>query len=44
MKKTAAEETLPIPQIYSRGIVKVRIVNSTLDTRSFFFNCWVVLT
>ena len=36
MKKRAAEETLPIPQIYSQEIVKIRIDNPALDTGSFF--------
>ena len=36
MKKRAAEETLPIPQIYSREIVKIRIDNPALDAGSFF--------
>ena len=36
MKKRAAEETLPIPQIYSLEIVKIRIDNPALDTGSFF--------
>ncbi|CAF4845603.1 unnamed protein product, partial [Rotaria socialis] len=31
-----AQETLPIPQIYSQEIVKIRIDNPTLDTGSFF--------
>ncbi|CAF4332865.1 unnamed protein product [Rotaria socialis] len=36
MKKRAAQETLPIPQIYSQEIAKIRIDNPTLDTGSFF--------
>ena len=36
MKKRAAEETLPIPQIYSQEIVKIRIDNLALDTGSCF--------
>ena len=36
MKKRNAEETLPIPQIYSQEIVKIRIDNPALDTRKFF--------
>ena len=36
MKKRAVEETLPIPQIYSQEIVKIRIDHPALDTGSFF--------
>ena len=36
MKKRTAEETLPIPQIYSQEIVKIRIDKPALDTESFF--------
>ena len=36
MKKGAAEEALPIPQIYSQEIVKIRIDNPALHTGSFF--------
>ena len=44
MKKRAAEEALPIPQIYSQEIVKIRIDNPALDIGSFFFHYWVILT
>ena len=36
MKKRTAEETLPIPHIYSQEIVKIRIDNPVFDTGSFF--------
>jgi len=36
MKKRAAEETLPIPQIYSQEVVKVRVDNPGLCTGEFF--------
>ena len=35
MKKRTAEETLPIPHIYSQEIVKIRIDNPAFDTGSF---------
>ena len=44
MKKRPAEETLLIPQIYSQEIVKIRIDNPALDTGSFLFHYWVILT
>jgi len=36
MKKRAREETLPIPQIYSQEIVKVRVNNPGMETGTFF--------
>ena len=36
MKKRAREETLPIPQIYSQEIVKIRVANPDLATGTFF--------
>ena len=36
MKKRAQEETMPVPQIYSQEIVKVRINNPGMETGSFF--------
>ena len=36
MKKRAAEETVPIPQIYSHEAVKIRVANPDLSTGEFF--------
>jgi hypothetical protein len=36
MKKRAQDETLPIPQIYSQEIVKIRVANPDLATGTFF--------
>jgi hypothetical protein len=36
MKTRAQKETMPIPQIYSQEIVKVRINNPGMETGSFF--------
>ncbi|CAM2724926.1 unnamed protein product [Rotaria socialis] len=36
MKKRAGEETLPIPQIYSQEIIKVRVNNPDMNTGTFF--------
>ncbi|CAF2164513.1 unnamed protein product [Rotaria magnacalcarata] len=36
MKQRTMEETLPIPQIYSQEIIKIRVGNPTMDTGTFF--------
>ncbi|CAF4938575.1 unnamed protein product, partial [Rotaria magnacalcarata] len=36
MKKRGGEETLPIPQIYSQEIIKVRVNNPDMNTGTFF--------
>ena len=36
MKKRAAEETAPIPRIYSQEVVKIRVANPDLCTGEFF--------